>query len=177
SSGDPLGTNPANGTNPTTGAPILDFEIFTMGIDGTNVRQITNNTVLDSGPKWSTDCSTISYNSADAGGSLDVHRVDADGSDGVNLTNAPGIFDAFSAWSPDGQRIVFSSNRPEDGNFEIYTMSSADGSAVQRLTETGPGFPDLRADWGTASIQLDTPPATSADCKDATWRLYTAPRR
>ncbi|MGI9022776.1 MAG: TolB family protein, partial [Acidimicrobiales bacterium] len=57
SSGDPLGTNPANGINPTTGLPIRDFEIFTMNMNGGDVFQVTNNTVIDSGPKWSPDCS------------------------------------------------------------------------------------------------------------------------
>jgi TolB protein len=151
SNGDPLGTNPANGTSPTTGAPLLDFEIFTIDIDGSNVEQVTNNTVLDSGPKWSPDCSQISYNSLDTT-SLDVFRIDADGSNRTNLTNAPGVFDAFSAWSPDGQRIVFSSNR--DGNFEIYTMDSSDGGNLVRLTNTA-GV-EFRADWGVpARVTLD----------------------
>jgi Tol biopolymer transport system component len=121
---------------------------------------VTDNTVLDSGPKWSPDCSTISYNSLDTGGSLDIFRIDADGTDKVNLTNTPGVFDAFSAWSPDGTRIVFSSNR--DVNFEIYTMSSIDGSNVTRLTFTDLGQADLRADWGTGQILRDGPPQTRA---------------
>lgn len=144
SSGDPLGTNPEG-----------DFEIFTMNIDGSAVFQVTDNAVLDSGPKWSPDCSTISYNSLDSGGSLDVHRVNADGTSDVNLTNTPGVFDAFSAWSPAGQTIVFSSNR--DGNFEIYTMSAVDGSNVQRLTFTETAAADLRSDWGTAPARTGPP--------------------
>ena len=152
SSGDPLGTNPATGTNPTTGAPIRDFEIFTMDIDGTDVVQVTDNAVLDSGPKWSPDCSQISYNSIDAGGSLDVFRVDADGSDITNLSNSPGVFDAFSAWSPDGQRIVYSSNL--DGNFELYTMDADDGGNRTRLTFTE--GTEFRADWGIPPrVELD----------------------
>lgn len=39
--------------------------------------------------------------------------------------------DANPAWSPDGSKIAFSSNR--DGNFEIYVMG-ADGTGVTRLT-------------------------------------------
>jgi len=156
SSGDPLGTNPPVGTNPR------DFEIFTMNMTGGNVFQVTNNPVLDSGPKWSPDCSMISYNSLDTT-SLDVHRINADGTGDVNLTNTPGIFDAFSAWSPDGSRIVFSSNR--DVNFEIYTMDSTDGGNVNRLTFTGLGQADLRSDWGTNTA---TPPQTALVCRPDT---------
>lgn len=168
SSGDPLGTNPVNpdGTR--------DFEIFTMDMTGGNVFQVTDNAVLDSGPKWSPDCSTISYNSLDAGGSLDVHRVNADGTGDVNLTNTPGVFDAFSAWSPDGTEIVFSSNR--DGNFEIYTMSAVDGSNVTRLTFTDVGQADLRADWGTAAPLTGWLPQTVDDCKNRGWQSFTTPR-
>jgi len=173
SSGDPLGTNLANGINPTTGLPIRDFEIFTMNMTGGDLFQVTNNTVLDSGPKWSPDCSTISYNSLDSGGSVDVHRINADGTGDVNLTNTPGIFDAFSAWSPDGTLIVFSSNR--DVNFEIYTMSAVDGSNVTRLTFTGLGEADLRADWGTGQILASGPPQSANDCKGDGWKTYITP--
>lgn len=162
SSGDPLGTNPEG-----------DFEIFTMDMTGGNVFQVTDNAVLDSGPKWSPDCSTISYNSLDGGGSLDVHRINADGTGDVNLTNTPGVFDAFSAWSPDGTEIVFSSNR--DVNFEIYTMSSLDGSNVQRLTFTELGQADLRSDWGTAAPLTGWTPASVDDCKNDGWRFSTSP--
>ena len=162
SAGNPLGTNPEG-----------DFEIFTMGITGGSVVQVTNNAVLDSGPKWSPDCSTISYNSLDTT-SLDIHRVNANGTGDVNLTNTPGVFDAFSAWSPDGTRIVFSSNR--DVNFEIYTMSSVDGSNVTRLTFTGEGEADLRGDWGTAPVLTSAVPHSADDCKNDGWVPYSTPR-
>ena len=161
SSGNPLGTNPTG-----------DFEIFTIDVRGNNVRQITNNSKFDSGPKWSPDCSTISYNSLEEapGRSLDIHRINADGTGDVNLTNNVDIFDAFSAWSPDGTRIVFTSNR--DVNFEIYTMNSSDGSDVQRLTFTEVGLADFRPDWGTSRILIDTDPTTVASCKDGGFNSF-----
>ena len=171
SASDPVGENPPIGTT-ATGAPIYDFEIFTMDMSGGNVQQITHNTVLDSGPKWSPDCSMISYNSLDAGGSLDVHRVNADGTGDVNLTNAPGVFDAFSAWSPDGQEIVFSSDRFV--NFELFKMSAVDGSNVTRLTFTKRGEADLRADWGTAPAR-QIPPEDKDQCKNGGWADFTTP--
>lgn len=157
SNGDPLKTNPEG-----------DFEIFTMDIDGSNVLQVTNNAVLDSGPKWSPDCSTISYNSLDSGDSLDIHRINADGTDDVNLTKTPGVFDAFSAFSPDGKRVVFSSNR--DGNFEIYSMDAEDGDDVQRLTFTKKGGADFRPDWGTAPALAQTKDACKNEGYKATFK-------
>lgn len=174
SASDPLGTNDPIGTNPTTGAPIYDFEIFTISITGdlSTLQQLTDNTVLDSGPKWSPDCAAISWNSLDAGGSLDVWRMDANGGNKVNLTNAPGVFDAFSAWSPDGSEIVFSSDRLE--GFELYKMSAADGSNVIRLTFTKKGHADFRADWGTAPSR-QIPPEDKEQCRNGGWADFTTP--
>jgi Tol biopolymer transport system component len=53
-----------------------------------------------------------------------------DGSGVTRLTTAPGA-DTEPAWSPDGSRIAFASQR--DGNFEIYVMRS-DGSNPARIT-------------------------------------------
>jgi len=49
----------------------------------------------------------------------------------VRLTNN-NAWDAGAAWSPDGKRIAFCSNR--DGKSEIYVMN-ADGSDVKRVTD------------------------------------------
>ena len=56
--------------------------------------------------------------------------MDADGSNQTRLTNNPAS-DAQPAWSPDGTKIAFNSDR--DGNFEVYVMD-ADGSNQTRLT-------------------------------------------
>ncbi|MGH9177886.1 MAG: TolB family protein [Acidimicrobiales bacterium] len=160
--------------NPTGGNPSGDFEIFTISITGdlSTLEQLTDNTVLDSGPKWSPGCSAISWNSLDAGSSLDVWRMDANGDNKVNLTQAPGVFDAFSAWSPDGEEIVFTSNR--EVNFEIFKMSSADGSGVTKLTFTKKGQANLRGDWGTAPDR-QIPPEDKDQCKNNGWTDFTTP--
>ena len=56
--------------------------------------------------------------------------MNADGSHPVNLTPAPGG-NRKSSWSPDGQRIAFSSGRT--GNSDIYIMN-ADGSHVTNVS-------------------------------------------
>jgi TolB protein len=56
--------------------------------------------------------------------------MSSDGSDLKRLTETRSINYA-PAWSPDGLRIAFTSNR--DGNYEIYVMN-ADGSNARNLT-------------------------------------------
>lgn len=54
-----------------------------------------------------------------------------DGTDEVNLTNTEHGNEIEPAWSPDGTRLAFASNR--DGNYEIHTMA-ADGTDVRQVT-------------------------------------------
>jgi Tol biopolymer transport system component len=65
------------------------------------------------------------------GGQRDIYSVNPDGTDLRRLTDSP-AGDYSPAWSPDGRKIVFASDR--DGNLEIYLMN-ADGSGQTRLTE------------------------------------------
>lgn len=65
----------------------------------------------------------------------DLWAVDPIGGIARNLTNTPGV-DSRGAWSPDGTRIAFVSNRggSHDLDYEVYVMN-ADGSAVKKLTK------------------------------------------
>lgn len=62
---------------------------------------------------------------------MDIFEANPDGSGLRRLTDTPG-YDAEGSYSPDGQQIVFCSNR--DGNLELYIMG-ADGGKVRKLTD------------------------------------------
>ena len=61
----------------------------------------------------------------------DVWVMRADGTEPRNLTNQPGA-DVYPAWSPDGSRIAFASDR--DGDYDVYVVH-ADGTGLLQLTD------------------------------------------
>ena len=63
-----------------------DFEIFVMDADGSNVRQLTNNSFFDAIPSWSPDGTNIVFQS-DRDGDSEVFVMDADGSNVRQLTH------------------------------------------------------------------------------------------
>jgi len=72
----------------------------------------------------------------------DVFVINVDGTGLTNLTHNSTYQDLRPAWSPDGKKIAFQTNR--DGNDEIYVMN-ADGSNPTRLTSNENS--DQAPDW------------------------------
>jgi len=142
-----------------------DAEIFVMNVDGTGLVNLTQLSGNDSFPNWSSDGTKITFES---GG--DIYVMDADGSNQVSLDDPAGNFDISPAFSPDGSKIAFATNR-DDGNWEIYLMD-ADGSNQVNLSnssdthEFDPTFsPDgtkivfesFTSDFGTGNIFVMDP--------------------
>ncbi len=68
-----------------------------------------------------------------AGFNSDIMRATPGGGDVTNLTEHP-LFDHWPAWSPDGQRIAFSSRR--DGDSRLYVMDADAAAYVASMTKT-----------------------------------------
>jgi Tol biopolymer transport system component len=131
-----------------------NYEIYQMNRDGTNVRRLTDFPGWDTYPSLSPDGTKILWRRVlPTGGSSPSRRnseifvMNRDGSSPSNLTNDP-AFDGYPAWSPDGSKIVFASNRAgkTSGNFHIYIMN-ADGTDVVKVLENDATVEDARPQW------------------------------
>jgi plastocyanin len=89
-------------------------------------------------PAWSYDAANrqVAYQTPSPGGQFSIFRVDADGSDALNLTPGNSSNNLEPSWSPDSFRIAFTSTRT--GNGDIYVMDF-DGGNVRRLTNGAAG--------------------------------------
>jgi dipeptidyl aminopeptidase/acylaminoacyl peptidase len=123
---------------------------------------------------WSPDGSRIAFSSTrDRNGEWcgsdecfyngELYVMDADGSNPVRLTHNRGD-DRSPAWSPDGRRIAFASNRnnrgdPPGQDMEIYTIG-ADGECLTWLTNGAPQSGDPA--WRPAATAPLAPTACGA---------------
>ena len=144
--------------------------IWVMDADGGNPRNLTNHHTQDEAPDWSPDGNQIAFSSNrnkdwefenNVIGNWEVFVMNADGANPINLTNNL-AWDSSPDWSPDGDRIAFTSDR--DGNSEVYVMN-ADGTNPINLTNH-PATEDS-PDWAPDGNQI-----VFQSNRDGNWEIY-----
>ncbi len=140
-----------------------DLDIYTMNVDGSDVRRLTTTPGYDGGPWWSPDGTRIVYRAHHPKDSAELRQyqellaqglirpskvelfvMNADGTDQRQVT-ALGGANFGPSWSPDGKKIIFSSNfvAPRSRNFELYFVDAAESMATAEKLEkitTHPSF-------------------------------------
>jgi TolB protein len=146
-----------------------DLEIFTMNLDGSDLKQLTNELGYDGGPFFSWDGSKIVYRSYHPKTAEEIERykslladeliepgnfqlwvMDADGSNKKQVTNNKfANFGPF--YHPDNNRIIFcsslNSKNPRRPDFNLW-MINEDGSNLKQITfyDGFDGFPMFTRD-------------------------------
>ncbi|MBV9215428.1 MAG: PD40 domain-containing protein [Acidobacteria bacterium] len=129
--------------------------IYSMNIDGSNVRQVSNGEGRTTCSYFFKGGKKVLYASTHGGSrecppppdfskygyvwavypDYDIYTANPDGTNIQNLTHSPG-YDAEATISPNGKKIVFTSDR--SGDLELYSMD-IDGKNVKQLTNE-PGY-------------------------------------
>ena len=133
-----------------------NYHIWSVGADGTGLRQHTRGRFDHREPHWSPDGARLAF-SSDRGGSYDVWMMELDGGDPQRLTDWAGN-EYGPAFSPGGREIAFAADGDRAG---IWVTGSAElevsaGNAASRRVAEGDGgqlnAPAWSADGGTLSF-------------------------
>lgn len=118
-----------------------NHEIYSMKLDGSDVRRVTELPDWDTYPAVSPDGRQLLWRriaptggKSESGRNSEVFWMDLASGEIRNVTNHQ-AFDGWPAWSPDGRLIAFASNRAnaEFEAFDIY-VANPDGSNPVRVT-------------------------------------------
>jgi len=112
------------------------YAVYTIGVDGTGLRKLTDGRQDDAQPQWSADGRFVILTS-NATGVHKVHIMAADGTGRRAVSTGP-RHDAAPALSPDGTLVAWASTTELDVNWRDIGIARADGTAG-RLITSGPG--------------------------------------
>ena len=191
-----LTNNPASDYSPSVGSNRVVFvrevtsghpQIFTMALDGTGQTNISNNSFNEADPDLSPNGQKVVFASdrdAKFGPNqyLEVYSMNVDGTGVTRLSLNDNGIDYHPAWSPDGSKIAFTSNRSANPTstpgatcysqaLEIWVMN-ADGSGLRNLTDhcRGDVWPAWSPDGSEIVFGSDRGSTTAY-----TWDIWTMP--
>ncbi len=111
-------------------------DIYTMAVDGSDVQQITDFGCMSWAPYYHPSQKYVLFASNKLGFSnFEIFMVDAEGTkEPIQVTYSEG-FDGLPVFSPDGDRLVWTSNRTADGNSQLFMANWNHTAALASLSQ------------------------------------------
>ena len=81
-------------------------DIVSINLDGTGIRDLTNDTAFDRYPRWSHDGKRIAF-ASDRSGNYEIWFMDSDGTNLRQITDIKSAQGSFPIWSPDGRKMTY----------------------------------------------------------------------
>jgi TolB protein len=119
-------------------------ELYLMNADGTGVKRMTTNALIDANPSWSPDGTRVVFERCCENGTSDLFTIDVTTRAEVSVIASASSQEFDPSWSPDGTRIAYVAFEVGQSNIDIWVVN-ADGSSPLRLTQQV--GPDLSPDW------------------------------
>lgn len=141
----------ANGTILFTSNRAESYDIWEMNPDGTGLRPLTASAERDGLPSASPNGRYVAFQRTVGPRDAEIFLLDRDTGVESNLSAWEG-WDGWPSWSPDGEWILFTSNR--SGSSQLWRVRP-DGTALEQVTEIG-GVSVRRAHWSPDGTRILT---------------------
>ena len=123
------------------------IDIYSAGIDGSGLTQLTDAPGDDSGARWSPDGSTIAFWSDRDGGG--IYLMDRGGENERRIhADELHLDTAALAWSPDGAQLAWTGKYEGGGGTPVFVMD-VDGANLRQITDRLPFRSSI--DWHPGS--------------------------
>ncbi len=116
--------------------PPADLNLYTIGANGANLRQLTTHPMRDESPSWSPDGTRIVF-LTNRHGQRDVYVIDVTSLAETRVTVSSGFY-LSPVWAPDNARIAYGKSLSFTEGDEIFIHNLATGTATQIGTISGP---------------------------------------
>jgi Tol biopolymer transport system component len=123
-------------------------QIYSVKVDGTDLKRLTNNAYNDQHPVWSPDGKRIAFSSSrDRANSFEIYTMDKDGRNLHLMTDLKSGKALYPTWSPDSKYIAFEYNDGLDqwGSIRVLRVDEAPESFL--IAQTMIGHEHIQPVW------------------------------